>query len=263
MEVSHPLLVLQALDEAVRVEVPTSRPAVLFSGGLDSSIIARLLSRYSNPMLYTVGVEGSYDLLTGERSASILDLEWKGLVVSEDEIMEALLQLICILGTANPVTLSFEMPMHLAFSRVVEEHVFCGQGADELFAGYARYLGIERRERERSMLADLASLMDKGLQRERVIADHWGKIVHYPYLHESVRETVGRIPVEEEFGNRLGKAVLREVALLLDLGTIAVSKKKAAQYGSGIMRAMKRAAKNEGMTLGGFMRQLQDQCERH
>jgi asparagine synthase (glutamine-hydrolysing) len=260
---SYPRMMLQALEEATKEEGAVDKVATLFSGGLDSSIIARLLSRYSETILYTVGVEGSYDLMAGEHSASLLDLPWQGLVVNEDEILEALHQLISIIDETNPVTLSFEMPLYLACSKIMEKHIYSGQGADELFAGYAKYLAMDMPEREKTMQADLVRLMEEGLRRERVIAEYWGKNIHYPYLHEKVRAVVERIPIEMEFKNQLRKAVLRDVALLLDLGDIATRKKKAAQYGSGIMKTLKKAAKMNGTTLSGFVRQLREQAERH
>jgi asparagine synthase (glutamine-hydrolysing) len=45
------------------------------------------------------------------------------------------------------------------------------------------------------------------------------------------------------------KAILRDVGRALGLGPIADRKKKAAQYGSGIMNTMKAMAKRDGMTL--------------
>ena len=52
-------LLLGTLDEAVRDKIFTRRTGVLFSGGIDSSVVAALVARHSEPTLYTVGVEGA------------------------------------------------------------------------------------------------------------------------------------------------------------------------------------------------------------
>lgn len=259
----YSLAVLEALRKAVEEDAVKGNTAVMFSGGLDSSIIAHLLTFHSDPFLYTVGVEGCYDLKTAEESASILDLPWTGIVVNDDDILTALRELIKILGTTNPVVLSFEMPLQLISSRVKESHIYSGQGADELFGGYAKYLAVDINDRKKMMKADLVKLFEEGLDRERKIANRLGKTIHYPYLHWKVVEAVGKIPVEEEFSVMMGKVVLRKVARELDLGIIAERKKKAAQYGSGIMKTLKKAARSNGMSLSEFINHLKEKSERH
>lgn len=259
----YPEMVLQALQRAVEKEAVKGKIAVMFSGGLDSSILGCLLNHHSDPFLYTVGVEGCHDLKTAEESASILDLPWTGIVVDEDDILTALRELIEILGTTNPVTLSFEMPLHLISARVEESHIYSGQGADELFGGYAKYLAVDITERKEMMNADLVRLFEEGLARERTIAGYWGKIIHHPYLHKDVVEAVREIPVEEEFNSKIGKIVLRGVARELNLGIIACRKKKAAQYGSGIMKTLKKTAKRNGMSLSEFIMHMKEGPERH
>jgi asparagine synthase (glutamine-hydrolysing) len=52
------------------------------------------------------------------------------------------------------------------------------------------------------------------------------------------------------------KAILRDVGRALGLGPIADRKKKAAQYGSGIMNVMKAMAKRDGVTLSEMVNSL-------
>ncbi|MFP4546240.1 MAG: asparagine synthase C-terminal domain-containing protein [Methanomassiliicoccales archaeon] len=252
---SHAENVLQALERAIQEHV-TESPGVMFSGGIDSTILAHMLARHTPPRLFTVGVEGSYDLRVGEETAGWLGLEWQGIVVDEGDLLEAIRGMTSILPTTNPVTLSFEMPFYLVASRVSERHLYSGQGADELFAGYARYMEMDMEERERAVRSDLAHLLDQGLSFETEIANSLGKELHYPYLHPGVRETVARIPIEEEFRDPLRKSVLRDVASLLELDMVMNRKKKAAQYGSGIMKTLRSAAKARGKTVRALVREL-------
>jgi asparagine synthase (glutamine-hydrolysing) len=248
--------VLKALERATCEEVQGHDVAIAFSGGLDSSIISCLVGRHTQPTLYTVGIEGSYDLAIGEQTAEVLGMPWKGLIFDEEDLINAIFEMVKIIPTTNPVTISFEMPLFLVASKIKEKHIFSGQGADELFAGYAKYAGMSGEERERTLDADLVHLLEKGLNYERSIAQHWGKELHYLYLHYRVMDVVRSIPVIEEFRGDERKAVLRDVARLLDLGEVADRRKKAAQYGSGIMKTLRRAAKRNGITVRAFVRLL-------
>jgi len=182
-------------------------------------------------------------------------------VIDEDDVISTILEICRIIPTRNPVTISFEMPLFLVISRVRERHVYSGQGADELFAGYTRYVGMSENELEKSVSDDLARLLDTGLEYERNIALNQSKELHYPYLHQRVIDEVRSIPVTEEFRGKERKAALRDVARLLDMGKIADREKKAAQYGSGIMRCIRQVAKRNGMTVRAFVRTLTLQGE--
>jgi len=260
-ETGHVARVLNALKTTVKEEQTEGEVAVAYSGGIDSSIVAYLLGEHAEPNLYTVGLEGSYDLTVGEETADYLGLPWEGIVIDEDDVISTILEICRIIPTRNPTTISFEMPLFLVVSRVRERHVYSGQGADELFAGYARYVGMSENELGKSVSDDLARLLDTGLEYERNIALNRFKELHYPYLHQRVIDEVRSIPVIEEFRGKERKATLRDVARLLDMGEIADREKKAAQYGSGIMRCIRQVAKRNGMTVREFVRTLTLQGE--
>jgi len=249
--------VLRALRQAI-AEFAQQEPALAFSGGIDSSIIALLLGEKGNPNLYTVGMAGSYDLRIGDKTADLLGLPWKGFVVDEHDLIEAIADICSMISTRNPVTISFELPLYLIASRVEERHIFTGQGADELFVGYARYRDTEQGELEMILKHDLTRLLHQGLEHEIRIASSFSKEVYHPFLHQKVIEEVASIPVSEEFRGDENKAVLRDVARLLNLGEISNRKKKAAQYGSGIMKALRKAAKERGMSVSSFIEMLAD-----
>ena len=247
---------LGALEQVTAEDVGNGNIAVAFSGGLDSTIISTLLARHSRPKLYTVGIEGSFDLAIGEQTAEMLGLPWEGIVVEEQDLIDGILEIVKIIPTTNPVTISFEMPLFLVASRIKERHLYSGQGADELFAGYAKYVEMSDEERERTIHDDLIRLLEQGLIYEKDLVKSNDKELHCPYVHPMVLDVVRAIPLTEEFRGSERKAVLRDVARLLDLGEIADRKKKAAQYGSGIMKTLRRAAKRNGMTVRAFIRVL-------
>jgi asparagine synthase (glutamine-hydrolysing) len=248
--------ILDALTTAMNEQVAQREAGLLFSGGLDSSVLAAIAAGCSTPRLYTVGIDGAHDLIVAGRTAASLDLPWVGLVVDEEDIMRAIIPMSRLISTRDPLTISFEMPLYLVSKSAEEDLLVSGQGADELFGGYARYLRMSPDELRESKKMDLASLLDAGLRNERRIAEHHGKNVLHPYLHPGVINAVEAVPVAEHIRDGVRKAVLRDVGISLGLGEIATREKKAAQYGSGIMKVMKAAARRKGMALGPFIEEL-------
>ncbi|MBO7205870.1 MAG: asparagine synthase [Candidatus Methanomethylophilaceae archaeon] len=255
---------LEALDSTVRSMVSGKDVAVAFSGGLDSGVIATLCKRYARSVkLYTVGVEGSYDVRESEELANVLDMEWVHIPIDEHSLIDCLSDMISITGTVDPIVLSFEVPLMYILSRVEEDTILTGQGADEVFLGYSKYVGLTGDDLERQVSEDFDKLFSVTRVHECAMADHFGKTVLCPYLDATVRSQVSEIPLMELVPYQdVRKVPLREVAMALGHPEIASKPKKAAQYGSGAMNMMKRLAKSRSRTVGALIIELRDGVER-
>jgi len=247
--VSDAEALLLALRAAIRDMSAEGEAAVLFSGGLDSTVVARLASEVCRVKLYTVGVKGAHDLRVSEAAARDLDLHWEPLLLEEREMIRLLPELAITLGTDNPLTLSFEMPLWVGASIVKERLILTGQGADELFGGYARYQRMRPEELRARMADDQDALLSVGIERERRIAARFLKEFGYPFLDAKVVQLARSFPPEDFIIDGERKVVLRQVALLLGLKDAAARPKKAAQYGSGTMKAMRAEAKRRNIEL--------------
>ncbi len=242
-------ILVDAFRAATAATIDEQEVGVLFSGGLDSTIIAILASEISEVTLYSVGVEGSHDLEAGRSAADELGLRWEPIIINEDQVVQAVREMVKLTGSRNPVSLSFQIPMYFV-SRHAKEHLLVsGQGADELFAGYARYSVMSVEEKGRQMETDMAKLMEDTLHQEQKVASSGGKDLRYPFLHMSSVEAVNGIPLERRVGFETSKELLREVGRMLGAGFLAERKKKAAQYGSGAMRSLKANARRQGLTV--------------
>ena len=248
-------LLLGTLDEAVRDKIFTKRTGVLFSGGIDSSIVAALVARHSVTTLYTVGVEGAHDLTVAKSTAEGLGLDWVGVVVGEEEVRQAIKGMAPIFGN-SPLTLSFEMPLYLVLGVAAEDLLLCGQGADELYAGYSRYRSMDEAAMRSSMAHDIEALITHGMGVEKKAAEAFDKTLVHPFLDPEVVRVSLDLPLEMLLRGDENKAILRDVGRALGLGPIADRKKKAAQYGSGIMNVMKAMAKRDGLTLSEMVNSL-------
>ncbi len=221
----------------------------MFSGGVDSCVVASLASNHVLVNLYTIGVEGAHDLRVGESSARAMGLAWKSIIITESDIREAMPFVARYMDTVSPLTLSFEMPLFFVARAAFEEIVLCGQGADELFGGYARYETMSPSERRHRMKVDADALITTGAPAERRLASALGKELGHPYLDRSVVDLAISLPDDMLVNDGVRKVALRQVATALGLEEAALRPKKAAQYGSGIMKAMKAMAKSERLSL--------------
>ena len=229
------------------------RVSVPFSGGLDSSIVAELASRSVNVTLYVVGFESSHDIRTAHESASLLNLPLIEITVEENDVENAIPVLKKIIKSDNPVVLSFELPLFFTAKNSIEKILFSGQGADELFAGYAKYM--KSKNLEKDLENDVNKLKNKGILRGKNIASYFGKELRTPFLDENVVKIGLSIPGEYKIKDGIRKYVLREVGKSLGLpDEIVMRKKKAAQYSSGIMRAMRKLAKEKKIGLKGYVK---------
>jgi len=249
---------LALLIDAV-TNCPEGDKAVAFSGGLDSSLVARLASRTNKKItLYTAGLPASADMEHAKRAAEEMKLPLRPVVISEDEIIKAIPEVVRAIETTDPVPVSFELPLYFVAKESDEKIIMVGQGADELFGGYARYSKMGEEEAEKRMGRDVKELIESGINRDRNVAALFGKELCCPFLNEKVVEFSLSIPVSEKITETEKKAVLRRAARLAGLGLPTERKKKAAQYGSGIMKVMKKMAKKDGVTVGQWIKDIAD-----
>ena len=220
--------------------------AVAFSGGLDSSLVALLAAECGEVSLYTAGIEGSDDLKHAEMAAKEMGLPFHPVIITESDIVSAMPDVARAVGT-DPVVISFELPLYFVAKNAPERTILVGQGADELFGGYARYSKMPELEAEDRIRADVKSLLESGINRDRNVAALFGKELCCPFLNEGVVEYALKIPIAEKITETEKKAVLRRAARLAGLKLPAERPKKAAQYGSGTMKVMKKRAKKEGL----------------
>lgn len=240
---------LASLDESVRDTLGGGPIGIMFSGGIDSCIIAQLARRHSEVHLYTVGLDGAHDLRMARSTAERLHLNWTPIPITSNDVREGVGSLDRMLGGSDPLTISFELPLYFV-ARIANEAVLTsGQGADELFGGYARYEAMPPEERRVAMRGDVEGLLSRGSPMEKRIALHFGKEIRHPFLAPKVVEAALVLPDELVIAGGQRKVALRSLAPSLDLLQESSRAKKAAQYGSGIMRCMKAEAKKDGLDL--------------
>jgi asparagine synthase (glutamine-hydrolysing) len=146
------------LEEAVRFHMVSDVPVGAFlSGGVDSSAVVSIMARASRRPIKTFSVgflEDRYNELPHARQvAEAYGTEHHELLVEPRDlkVLEELLS-----SFDEPFADSSAIPTYLV-SRLARQHVkvvLSGDGGDELFAGYDRYI-VDHRRRHLGLLGDL------------------------------------------------------------------------------------------------------------
>ncbi|GAA5818193.1 MAG: asparagine synthetase B [Methanobrevibacter sp. CfCl-M3] len=243
---------IQLLKQSVNMRIDgLEEVGLFFSGGVDSTTIAKTLKDNGELYikLFTVGVENSKDLEISKRIAEDLNLDLRYSVVNEEIIKSEFEDFLNIIEKGNIVDYGVGMTMHLTSKLAVDEGlktILTGQGADELFGGYNRYLNIYAQNKNflnDEFRKDIEFMYEVNLKRDVAIANFNNLNFRSPFLDKDFIRFALTLPVEfkiESSDDKLRKHILRDVAI--DLGVpsyIARRPKKAAQYGSGIHKILK------------------------
>jgi asparagine synthase (glutamine-hydrolysing) len=236
------------VDESVRRRVQgQGRVAVSFSGGLDSSLLALLASRYADVVLCSAYAAGSRDEGQSETAAALRGLRLETEVLDEETLVKESLRAELLPGEATVMDKAlwciYSTASRLAKVRKARM-ILLGQLADELFGGYMKYAIKARDEGARAseamMREDVRACADKGFLRDEAACSAWCE-VRFPYADERIASFATRLPLGYKIREGERKAVLRAAALELGLPEeLAAAPKKAAQFSSGAAKLLKR-----------------------
>jgi asparagine synthase (glutamine-hydrolysing) len=228
--------------QALRRTADDRQPlSVLYSGGLDSSLVATGLQAFAPLELVTVGARDSADIAAAERGARILQLPWKGRVIDLDDVRRTLHTVAAELNRASPASTPVLLGLALALETASNVRVVCGQGADELFLGYAHFDGLATADAAGLRRMDLDKLLQEDWPLSRSIAGHYGKSLHSPFLEAEFLEHVQMLSIDQLRSGPGRKPLLRQLATDVGLpAELAERRKKAFQYGSGTARLLRR-----------------------
>jgi asparagine synthase (glutamine-hydrolysing) len=257
------------LEESVRRRVQGSREvAVAFSGGLDSSIVSYLANRVgANITLLHVSLENQPETEEAIEAAEALDLPLEVHLFKDSDVEKTLPRVVALIEEADPVKASIGLPFYWAAEKASEvgfKVMLAGQGADELFGGYQRYVAEACREggekTRKTMFDDVVCIHESNLERDLKICSFHDVELRCPFANFELAEFALSLPIEcklEAKADTLRKLVLRKMALDAGLPEPLANKpKKAVQYSTGINDAVKRVAKKNGQTVNQYVSEL-------
>jgi asparagine synthase (glutamine-hydrolysing) len=210
------------LIDAVKKRLMSERDiGCLLSGGLDSSLITSIVSKYQyeNQLnTFSIGMQGSIDLEYSETVANYLNTKHHQIEISENEFLEAIETVIYNIESYDTTTVRASVGNYLV-SKYIKENTDCkvifnGDGSDEVCCGYV-YLKNSPSEnelqKESKRLVKELHYFDV-LRSDRSISSN-GLEARTPFLDKAFVKYYLSIPAElKEFDGvqRLEKHLLRK-----------------------------------------------------
>ena len=226
---------------------------VIFSGGLDSSYLALLLREMSENVplkikLYAVGVKDSHDVEAAIYASKFLNLDLEICEVTEDLIRQALPEVVNAIGDDNLMKVGVGLTTYFATKLAARDGIkvaISGQGADELFGGYKRYVqGFIDGTLNYDLRVDMSNMYHVNLERDDACSMLNSVELRLPFLDKKLVELVLNIPDNKKIVSMhddMRKSILRKIAFEDGLDyEIAYRPKKAAQYGTGIDKILRK-----------------------
>ncbi len=214
---------------------------VLYSGGLDSSLVAASFRDRAKVDLLTVGVPGSSDLRAAEEGARLLGLPWRGREVFDEDLRRIVGENAEGFAALSSPSRAVLVGLALGLDTARTRYVACGQGADELFLGYAHFEGTSDLEAERRRRGDLARLVEEDWPCSQQLAGRHARTLVSPFLEPRFFRHYSKLPIPELRSGLDRKHLLRQLARSVALPPELVGRpKRAFQYGSGIEKALRR-----------------------
>jgi asparagine synthase (glutamine-hydrolysing) len=212
---------------------------VFLSGGIDSTVIAALMRAHvGSPQSFAVGVQNGLDLEAARFAARALDTVHYECSYSLTDVDRELERIIYHLESYDPALVRSAVPCYF-LSKLAADHVkvvLTGEGADELFGGYAYFADIqEAHDVHRECVRLLFGLHAMNLQRvDRMTMAH-GLEGRVPFL--DVEFVDWAMSLDPELKRRrpglLEKQLLRKAASELIPREIAERPKLEFSHGSG------------------------------
>lgn len=227
--------------------------AVIFSGGVDSTILVLLLCEIakSRPLeikLYAVGSEKSKDVIAAREIAEYFNLPLKVHDVDQKIVEDNLEDVQNAICDDSIMKLGVGMTIYLASKMIHDDGgrvAISGQGADELFGGYNRYLkSYADGTLEEELRHDIENMYHVNLERDDAVSMANSVELRLPFLDKKLVEFALNVPAQYKIADgedKIRKNILRDLAKDLGLpDKFAYRPKKAAQYGTGIDKILRK-----------------------
>lgn len=248
-------LLIKAVEKRIPKSETKIKVGVLFSGGIDSTVIAKIIQDKGYDITcYTAGFldEGTKepdDLIIATKVAKDMGLKLRSKVIGLKETEKYLKEIIPIIEEADVVKAGVALPFAVCCEMAKEDGVkiiFSGLGSEEIFAGYERHKTTTKTINE-ECITGLKAMHDRDLYRDDVITMNYGMELRLPLLDKELVEYSLSIPGEQKIIDGVEKAILRKISKKIGVvDYVCERKKKAAQYGSRFDSAMKKLARKNG-----------------
>lgn len=192
--------------------------AILLSGGLDTSILAKIASKYVSLSAFTGAIENvdAPDVRYAKLVANRLGLKHTICYFDEKEVYDAIPFVVETLGSFDPSQIRGGVTTYICLKLMREQGIdvfITGDGGDELFAGYPHLLTLNKEQLDLE-LKNFFSLMDVIKFTSAELGEALDMKANLPYLDPEFKSFAVQIDpefkVRNEKGTIWGKWILRK-----------------------------------------------------
>jgi len=239
---------LEQIKNSITETVPQRKIAVAFSGGVDSTLIAKICNDLGYDLtLVTVGFLESHDILFSKKVNEQLNFKHKILEIESESFAEIASKINQKIQTNNlswnENSIAFYYVSKLAKSLELDI-VVTANGIDELFCGYNAYRDAIS-EGESKILEVMDAKLDNEIKMMKAVnsvTSEFGVRIVQPLLSEKFIAFAKSIPISEKIHDSedlYRKHIVRKLASEVGVPEISYNKrKKALQYGSKIHKSL-------------------------
>ena len=222
----------KSLEDSVKRQLMSDVPfGVLLSGGLDSSIIASIVKKFSKkriesnnkndawwPQIHTfaIGLKNSPDLIASKKVSEYLKTIHHEIVFTIQEGIDSINDVIYYLETYDVTTVRASTPMYL-MARYIKsmgiKMVLSGEGADEIFGGYLYFHKAPNAEEfHNETIRKINKLHLYDCLRANKSLAAWGVEGRVPFLDLDFLDVSMNINPKDKMikPNKIEKSILRE-----------------------------------------------------
>ncbi|NIR86527.1 hypothetical protein GWO13_02715 [Candidatus Bathyarchaeota archaeon] len=223
------------LEEAVKRNLAEG---VLLSGGLDTSVLAVIASKFTLLKGFTVAFQGfpAPDIKYAALMASRLHLMNFVHYFDEDELYDAARTVVKTMKSFDPMEIRNSAAILIALKVAKEKGlkaVMTGDGCDELFAGYSFLFDLEKEKLD----LELKKLCESMSFSSVPLAKTLGLEAKLPYLYPDFKAFAMKLDsgykVKTEKGNVWGKWIIRKAFENMLPEEVAWRVKMPVEQGSG------------------------------
>lgn len=246
----------EAIDTTLQ-DIEIDDLAIGFSGGIDSAILA---SKLDCP-LFTVGFPGAHDIEAARSTAAELDADLRVIELDHSTLEDALSPVVTATGRTNAMDVTIAVGLYILSEHVAAagfDRLALGQGADELFGGYAKV--AKASEDDRVTAESIRGARDETIQtlpdqfeRDRLAVGAGGVEAVTPLAHDRIVRLALALRGDQIVRAGRRKWALREAATPWLPQAVCDREKKAFQYGTYVSRELDRLARQAG-----FKRRMDD-----